>query len=263
MAQHNYVLANNNGAAFRADDNAALAAIVSNNSGATEPATKYAYQWWADTTTGILKQRDSTNAVWINILTMSTGDLVALQTNAATSKATPVGADALPIVDSAASNVLKKLTFTNLATYLSGLCSAGWNAFTASNLTGTPAFFAPITTSLGADVALNNVANYFDGPSVAQGTSGKWFVSGTVTLYDTALAVMQAKLWDGTTIISSGYTSIYVGNLQTIITLSGFITSPAGNLRISVKDATTVNGKIQFNASGNSKDSTITAIRVG
>src|SRR2546426_953355 len=38
----------------------------------------------------------------------------------------------------------------------------------------------PITNSLGADVALNNTANYFDGPSVAQGTSGTWFASGTV-----------------------------------------------------------------------------------
>ena len=120
----------------------------------------------------------------------------------------------------------------------------------------------PITNSLGADVNLNNTANYFDGPSVAQGTAGTWFVSGTITLYDTAIALMAAKLWDGVTVISSGLTSIYVGNLQTTISLSGFITSPAGNLRISVKDASTVNGKILFNASGNSKDSTIIAIRV-
>jgi len=35
-------------------------------------------------------------------------------TNAATSKAIPVDADALPLVDSAASNVLKKLTWANL-----------------------------------------------------------------------------------------------------------------------------------------------------
>jgi len=39
---------------------------------------------------------------------------VAEQTTAAPSKTTPVDADALPITDSAASNVLKKLTFANL-----------------------------------------------------------------------------------------------------------------------------------------------------
>ena len=40
--------------------------------------------------------------------------VVASQTHAATGKATPVDADALPLVDSAASNVLKKLTWANL-----------------------------------------------------------------------------------------------------------------------------------------------------
>jgi hypothetical protein len=39
---------------------------------------------------------------------------VATATHAATSKATPVDADELPLVDSAASNVLKKLTWANL-----------------------------------------------------------------------------------------------------------------------------------------------------
>jgi hypothetical protein len=39
MATHDYVIANASGAAVRADLNNALAAIVSNNSSATEPAT--------------------------------------------------------------------------------------------------------------------------------------------------------------------------------------------------------------------------------
>ena len=55
MANHDYVIANQSGAAFRTDLNNALAAIVSNNSSSSEPATKYAYQWWADTNSGYLK----------------------------------------------------------------------------------------------------------------------------------------------------------------------------------------------------------------
>jgi hypothetical protein len=47
--------------------NNALAAIVSNNSGATEPATMYAYQWWADTSTGLLKLRNAANNAWITL----------------------------------------------------------------------------------------------------------------------------------------------------------------------------------------------------
>tara|TARA_Y100000004_G_scaffold8973_1_gene9884 strand:+ start:4392 stop:5873 length:1482 start_codon:yes stop_codon:yes gene_type:complete len=67
MATHDYVIANASGAAVRADLNNALAAIVSNNSNATEPATTYAYMWWADTTASQLKLRNSTNDGWIVI----------------------------------------------------------------------------------------------------------------------------------------------------------------------------------------------------
>jgi hypothetical protein len=67
MAQHDYVIANGTGAAVRSDLNGSLAAIVSNNSGATEPTTMYAYQWWADTTTGLLKLRNSANNAWISL----------------------------------------------------------------------------------------------------------------------------------------------------------------------------------------------------
>ena len=67
MAQHDYVIANGTGAAVRSDLNNGLAAIVSNNSGATEPTTMYAYQWWADTTTGLLKIRNAANNAWVTL----------------------------------------------------------------------------------------------------------------------------------------------------------------------------------------------------
>jgi hypothetical protein len=75
MAQHDYVIANGTGAAVRSDLNGALAAIVSNNSGATEPGTMYAYQWWPDTTTGLLKQRNSANSAWVTIGTLASTNL--------------------------------------------------------------------------------------------------------------------------------------------------------------------------------------------
>lgn len=67
MATHDYVIANASGAAVRADLNNALAAIVTNNSNAVEPATTYAYQWWADTTAGQLKLRNAANDGWVVI----------------------------------------------------------------------------------------------------------------------------------------------------------------------------------------------------
>tara|TARA_R100001163_G_scaffold43025_2_gene32475 strand:+ start:4099 stop:5769 length:1671 start_codon:yes stop_codon:yes gene_type:complete len=69
MAVHDYVIDNSTGANVRADINNALAAIVSNNSSSSEPSTtKYAYMWWADTTNGILKIRNSANDGWVELL---------------------------------------------------------------------------------------------------------------------------------------------------------------------------------------------------
>ena len=122
---------------------------------------------------------------------------------------------------------------------------------------------APIHASLGADVALNNTANYFDGPSIAQGATGTWWVSGQVSVQDTAgSANIEAKLWDGATVIASGHSEIPAASGVAVISLSGFLATPAGNIRISCKDPTSTSGKILFNGSGNSKDSTISAFRI-
>lgn len=117
--------------------------------------------------------------------------------------------------------------------------------------------------SLGADVLLTNTGLYFDGPSVGQGTSGVWFASGTVTLLDVVgPAAFFCKLWDGTSLIASAVMLGPTANLAVAISLSGFISAPAANIRISCRDATAVTGKIVFNNSGNSLDSTLTVVRL-
>lgn len=67
MAQHDYVIANGTGAAVRSDLNGALGAIVSQNSGSTEPTTTYAYMPWADTSAGVYKLRNGANSAWIEL----------------------------------------------------------------------------------------------------------------------------------------------------------------------------------------------------
>jgi len=67
VATHDYNLANQDGASFRSDLNNALAAIVSNNSSSTEPATTFAFQWWIDTNTTTLKIRNAANDGWITV----------------------------------------------------------------------------------------------------------------------------------------------------------------------------------------------------
>ncbi len=75
MAQHDYVIANQSGASFRSDLNNALSAVASNNSGTSEPSTTYAYQWWADTNTGLLKVRNAANSAWVTVGTLATANL--------------------------------------------------------------------------------------------------------------------------------------------------------------------------------------------
>jgi len=73
MATHDYIIANADGATVRADINDALEAIVSNNSSTSEPATTYAYMWWADTTNGLLKQRNAADSDWVIVATLAGG----------------------------------------------------------------------------------------------------------------------------------------------------------------------------------------------
>ena len=68
MSQHDYVIDNQDGASFRADINAALAAAVGLNSGPTEPTTTYPFMLWQDTTAGVLKQRNAANSAWVLLL---------------------------------------------------------------------------------------------------------------------------------------------------------------------------------------------------
>jgi hypothetical protein len=119
-----------------------------------------------------------------------------------------------------------------------------------------------LTNSLGANVAMNNSTLYFAGPTVAQGSTGTWCASGTVTLSDSVAGTLFAlKLWDGTTVVASGETQLASANGNLTASLSGCLASPASNLRIDVKASATT-ASIRFNDSGNSKDSTITAWRV-
>lgn len=71
MSQHDMILDNQAGAAFRADLNSALGALTTLSSGASAPTVTYANMWWADTLSGFLKQRDNSNTSWISVYPLS------------------------------------------------------------------------------------------------------------------------------------------------------------------------------------------------
>lgn len=91
MAQHDQTIADQAGLSFLADLNAALAALFSNNSGATAPSVTTAYMWWADATTGWMKQRNAANDGWINRFkladeTSTIGDALRVAASAAAAR---------------------------------------------------------------------------------------------------------------------------------------------------------------------------------
>ncbi|WLG43220.1 hypothetical protein [Pseudomonas sp. FP1740] len=67
MSQHDMVVDNGAGLTVRTDINAALGALATQSSGATAPAITFPCQVWADTGTGRIKRRDSTNTSWIDL----------------------------------------------------------------------------------------------------------------------------------------------------------------------------------------------------
>ena len=141
-AQHDYVIDNAPGATVRADINSSLQAIVTNNSGATEPSTTYPNMWWYDTSTSLLKRRNNANDAWIKVgleaastdgtFAANSDSLVPTQKAAktyadtkvskstaaeiynVTEKATPAANDVLLLEDSAASYAKKSVKISNI-----------------------------------------------------------------------------------------------------------------------------------------------------
>lgn len=76
MAQHDGNITNQLFPPTRADLNNALLALFTNSSGTSAPGTPVAWQWWADSTTGVLKLRNSTNDAWLDILDGTDGTIL-------------------------------------------------------------------------------------------------------------------------------------------------------------------------------------------
>ena len=121
---------------------------------------------------------------------------VAGPVHAATSKATPVDADELPISDSAASWALKKLTFANLKAWIGGLFVS------KSGDTMTGMLTVPSLTTNGA-IVLPNVADISNGitgnTSIAISAGATFAAGGTIVLRGSTNATNPhgVEVWAG------------------------------------------------------------------
>lgn len=184
-----------------------------------------------------------------------------LGTGVATALAVNVGTAGAPVVLNGVLGTPSSGVGTNLTALNATNLSSGTVA--AARLGG----MSSLVNQLAANVTVNNNTAYFDGPSVAQGTSGTWYFTATITVLDTAVANQSffVKLHDGTTIIANTAIScVGTGNSQSV-SLSGFLTSPAANVRMSVKAiSATTTGLISATLdAATGKASTINTFRIG
>ena len=172
MSQHDYVFSNQTGASLRADMNLQSLAVVSQNSGATEPTTKYAYMYWADTTTGILKQRNAANTAWISLWTISTGFVTTTGTFTPVLKDAPTGNAAT--ADASIGRYTKVGKIYHIYIHLVNINTTGLTAGNQVFITGLPATAVTVTSALQGTGIINtnatSITNYPHGYIISNET---------------------------------------------------------------------------------------------
>lgn len=188
MSQHDYNLADQPGASFRTDLNNALAAVQTQNSGATEPAYTVAYMFWADTASGYLKVRNAANNAWVTVRSLSSAFL-EIQ-NGGTGATTEAAARAALGVETAANGSTKIATgtqaqrdispqpgyfrFNSTTGQFEGYNGSAWGAVGggATGGGGSAAFYEnDVTVSASYTITTNKNAGTFGPVTVSDGVT--------------------------------------------------------------------------------------------
>lgn len=164
MAQHDYNIANGSGDVVRADLNSIFQAIMTNNSGASEPSVNSPYMLWADTAAAKLKMRNAADDAWIDLFNLDGSYEPKLANGSAAAPSLAflsdtntglyrIGADSLGV---STNGVLRAQIDNNGLTITGAIASSG--AITASgNITtsGSGGFYvtsaSPLLTYLDTD----------------------------------------------------------------------------------------------------------------
>ena len=209
MAQHDYVIANASGASVRADLNSALSAIVTNNSGATAFATTYAYQWWADTTTGLLKLRNAANSAWVTVGTLATANLGLVVAPAAAGTADQV----------LATNGSGVQSWSDRARLVRGTAVASTSG-TSIDFTGIPSWVERVTVLFNA-VSLSGTADLLVQIGISTGIVNTGYASSS-SFAGTAVDAGAATSTTGF-VVRAGLATAGIGGAMTLDNISGNI----------------------------------------
>jgi hypothetical protein len=125
------------------------------------------------------------------------------------------------------------------------------------------------TTFLGANVNLNNTANFFNGPNTgAIGASGEvWLIIGVANISDAnGAAQTEAALFDGTSYIANSQMQVDAATREVTITIVAVVTlSGATTFTLRAKDQSSTSGLLQTTGAATAvtnKATSITAVRI-
>ena len=215
---HDYNIADQVGASFRADLNIALGDIQSLNSGSSDPSTTVAYKIWADTANNLLKIRNSANNGWLTLGDLTDANNLGLATKASpTFSGTVTSAGDLILTGTGSLQLPSGTTaqrptpatgdirFNTSLTQFEGYNGSGWGEIANGVPAGSVFTFATSTVPSGylecngAAVSRSTYASLFSSISTTWGTGDG---SSTFNLPD--LRGQFVRGWDNSAGVDSG-----------------------------------------------------------
>lgn len=163
-------------------------------SGASEPANPVAYMLWADTTTKILKQRNTANSAWVELLPLA--DSVRITAPFRVSGA--LAAETLQMAMPMAGKLLKVLIVPSVATTTSVATTKEWTFMLRNHTTSLNAFSATPSTATtvsgvgGGELAAN--ATYVLTANQNQAFAANDVVRFTIGVNGTPTAVADVSI---------------------------------------------------------------------
>lgn len=222
MAQADGSCANASGSAFRSDLNNQLAALFTTSSGATAPATTFAYQLWADTTANKLKIRNGSNTDWIALRGLD-GSLTAA--GDITTTADVVTGDGTAAAPSYTFSTEPDCGFYKYSANTVGFATAGTHRFFIGDNNG-----AIVTNQGGHSFMWNATTN-----PIENNVSGLQIVdNGRLNLGNFAQCLVLNRYTTTGSIVGIRYNSSTVGNISVTASSTAYNTSSDYRLKENV-----------------------------
>jgi len=161
------VVPNTSAAGVRSGINTRLVAIATHQSGTAAPGTTYPYQFWADTTTGLLKQRDGANAAFVTVGTLGVANLGLATLASPTFTGTPAAPTA-----AAGTNTTQLATTAFVTSYAMPVLGTSQNSTSGTSIdfTSIPSWVKRVTVMLDG-VSLASFNSESNSIAIRLGTS--------------------------------------------------------------------------------------------